>query len=266
MHEELQQVFCLRGRAAVITGAASGIGRETARLLSLAGAHVVLGDVDEAGLAETVGLVEQAAGVATARRADVARRAEVDELAACAVQVAGRLDIWVNVAAVPLQVPILDVDEQDVDRVVAINMKGTYWGCAAAGRIMKAQGRGVIINISSGGADLPISNLSVYSMSKAAVNALTRTCAMEFGGYGIRVNAVAPGSIETPMASEMYRNADGEIDPELREKVSRRLAQASPLGLRGMPSDIALAILYLASDASRFITGQVLRVNGGSSM
>jgi 3-oxoacyl-[acyl-carrier protein] reductase len=266
MHQEIENAFGLDGRVAVITGAASGIGRETARLLALAGARVVLADVDEGGLVETAALVQAAGGVPVAKRTDVSVRTQVETLADEAAGATGRLDVWVNVAGVPLQAAILDTDEPDLDRVVAINMKGTYWGCAAAGRIMRPQGGGVIVNVSSGGADLPIPGLSVYSMTKAAVNALTRTAAKEFGAFGVRVNAVAPGSIETPMSSQMYRNADGDIDPVVREQVTRQLAQASPLRRIGQPSDIALAILYLASNGSRFVTGQIMRVNGGSSM
>ena len=108
--------------------------------------------------------------------------------------------------------------------------------------------------------------IAIYGMTKAAVNSLTWTSAMEFGPYGVRVNAVAPGWIETPMSAELYRDSSGRIDPVLREKVRREMAIKSPLGLLGRPSDIAFALLYLASDASRFVTGQILPVNGGESM
>jgi 3-oxoacyl-[acyl-carrier protein] reductase len=178
----------------------------------------------------------------------------------------GRLDVWVNAAGVLLRAPILEVFEADLDRVLAINLKGTFWGCAAAGRAMQPQGSGSIVNISSAGADSAASNISVYAMSKSAVSTLARACAMEFGAFGVRANAIAPGWIDTPMVSYRYRNAAGEIDPDLREATLRQTAKVSPLGVTGTPRDIALAILYLASDASRFVTGQVLRPNGGSAM
>jgi len=103
-------------------------------------------------------------------------------------------------------------------------------------------------------------------MTKSAVNTLTRACAKEFGPFGVRVNAIAPGWIDTPLANFRFRDASGAIDPQLREQGLRDRAKASPLGLTGEPRDVALAMLYLASDASRFVTGQVLRPNGGASM
>jgi 3-oxoacyl-[acyl-carrier protein] reductase len=266
MDKDLNRMFRLDGRVAVVTGAASGIGRESGRVLAEAGARLVLADIDEAGLAATQDAVRAAGGEALARRADVTRRAELEALADAAVEAMGGLDIWVNSAGVGRQGSILDTPEADLDLLLAVNQKGSYWGCAAAGRVMTARGGGVIVNVSSGGGDAPVPGLSAYGMTKAAVNLLTRTCAMEFGASGVRVNAVAPGWIDTPMGSQLYRNAANEIDERLRQQVLRQQAQASPLGLTGEPTDIAFAILYLASDASRFVTGQVLRVNGGSSM
>lgn len=131
---------------------------------------------------------------------------------------------------------------------------------------MKQTGAGSIINVSSGGGESAVPGLSIYSLTKAAVNMLTRTVAKEFGPFGIRANAVAPGWIDTPMVMYGFRDDSGAIDPMQREEVIRQRAQASPLGLTGVPRDIALAILYLASDASRFVTGQNLRPNGGVAM
>ena len=129
---------------------------------------------------------------------------------------------------------------------------------------MKEQGGGgAIVNISSTAGDSPVPTLSVYGMTKAGVNQLTRVCAKEFGGFGVRVNAVVPGWIDTPINTSMYRDASGAVDPEMRGQVMEQMAALSPLGLTGEAVDIAMAVLYLASDASRFVTGETLRVSGG---
>jgi len=266
MHDELSRAFSLEGQVAVVTGGASGIGRETARVFAQAGACVVLADIDEAGVTEAAAALTAQSGIARAFRTDVAKRSEVEALADETVRSMGRLDIWINCAGVVFYKPVLDATEAEVERLLAINLKGTYWGCAAAGRALKPQGKGVILNVSSTGADSSAPGLSLYSLSKSAVNSLTRTCAKEFGSFGVRVNAVAPGWIDTPLANTRFRNAAGEIVAELRERGLRERAQASPLGITGIPRDIALAMLYLASDAGRFVTGQVIRPNGGASM
>lgn len=266
MEADLAQTFALDGRTAVVTGAASGIGRETAIVLARAGAQVVIGDIDAAGLAETTRLVEQAGGTAEAATANVAVRAEIDALAQCAIARFDRIDVWVNCAGTILSRSLLDTEEEDLERVVSVNLEGVYWGCIAAGRAMKESGAGVIINISSGGGEAPVPGLSLYSMTKAAVNMLTRTVAKELGPFGIRANAVAPGWIDTPMGLHSFRDAEGGVQPDQYEAALRSRGSASPLGLTGTPHDIALAVLYLAGDASRFVTGQILRPNGGVAM
>jgi 3-oxoacyl-[acyl-carrier protein] reductase len=265
MHEELTKTFSLTGRTAVITGAASGIGRETANVLAQAGASVVLGDIQESGLAQTAKLVEAAGGKALTCRTDVSRRAEIDALAAKTLQSLGRIDIWVNCAGVMVKTPLLEADEETLDRGIAINLKGVYWGCVAAGRAMKARG-GSIINVSSGGGESAVTDMSIYCLTKAAVNMVTRSAAREFGPFGVRANAIAPGWIDTPMVTHGFRDANGEIDPVKRQEIVRLRQQVSPLGLTGEPRDVALVALYLASDASRFMTGQILRPNGGVAM
>lgn len=260
------EAFSLAGRVAVITGAASGFGREIARVLAEAGAGLVLSDVNIAGLEKTASMVLATGGTAVSIVADVAQRDAMETLADAALREARRLDIWVNSAGLPLVGPILEVSAEAADKVVAVNMMGTFRGAAAAARVMRSHGGGSIVNISSAGGDAAVRGLSIYSMTKAAVSHLTRIAALEFGAYGIRVNAVAPGFVETPMAAKLWIDAAGSVDANMREQVLREQAAASPLGINGHPSDIALAVLYLASDASRFVTGQVLRVNGGSSM
>ncbi|HEX4507486.1 MAG TPA: SDR family oxidoreductase [Alphaproteobacteria bacterium] len=266
MHQELENAFSLKGRSAVITGAASGIGRQTAITLAQAGAHVVLADIDEAKLEQTAAAVKAAGGVASTRKVDVTDREAVEALADFAVETAGRIDVWANIAGVILAMPIVDAREEQLDRLLDVNLKGTYWGCAAAARRMTAQGSGSIVNISSAGADFPAPGLSIYAMTKSAVSMLTRTLAHEVGPFGVRANAIAPGFIDTPMIAYRYSTPDGGVDQAKKAAILEDRAKGSVLGITGEPTDIAYAILYLASDAARFVTGQVMRPNGGVAM
>lgn len=263
---ELANSFALDGRVAVITGAASGIGREIARTLAEAGARTVLADINDAGLRDTAAYVAECGGTARTVTTDVSRREEMEELASRAAARHGRIDAWVNCAGTILSRPILEVTPEDMDRLLSINLGGVYWGSAAAARIMKEAGAGSIINISSSGGESAVPGISLYSMSKAAVNMFTRSAAVEFGAHGIRVNAIAPGWIDTPMGTHAFRHADGTIDAKKREEGLAARRKVSPLGIVGEPRDIALAALYLASDASKFMTGQIMRPNGGVSM
>lgn len=261
---EITKAFSLEGRVAVVTGAASGLGREAARLFAKAGADVMLADLDMDGLDETAALVRDARRQAFVRRVDVADRDAVEALALAAQRDAGSLDIWINSAGITLWAGVTEASCEAAERVVAINMMGTYWGCAAAGRIMQKQGRGgTILNVSSTAGESPVPTLSVYGMTKAAVNQLTRVCAKEFGAFGVRVNAVVPGWIDTPINTSMYRDDAGQVDLGKREIVLEQMRALSPLGTTGEPRDIGFALLYLASDASSYVTGQLVRVSGG---
>lgn len=266
LHPEISAAFALDGKVAVITGGGSGIGREAARILSLAGARIVAADINPEGLEVTCQTIRSAGGTVSGHRLDVASRDKVEALADIALAETGRLDIWINCAAIAPLHTILETKPEEAQRTIAVNMLGTYWGCMAAARIMSKTGGGSIINISSAGGAKPVPNLAVYGMTKAAVNSLTWTAAAELGPMGIRVNAIAPGWIETPAMQVLYRDASGCVDPVLREKVHADMAASSPLGRIGRVSDIAYALVYLASTAGSFVTGQVLRVNGGESM
>lgn len=247
------QAYRLDGRLAVVTGAASGIGLETARFYAAAGARVVMADIDGLALAAAAKDIQ---GQAFA--ADLSNPAAIQRLADFARAIAP-IDIWANVAGVGALFDLVDATPDSYDRITRINMDAVYWGCAAAARAMAGRG-GTIINVSSNAADDPMAGLSVYAMTKAAVNMLTRTLALELGPQRIRVNAVAPGFVLTPLTGT------NRLSPEQLEASIARNAARSPIGAVGEPADIAHAMLYLASDASKFVTGQILRVNGGAAL
>jgi 3-oxoacyl-[acyl-carrier protein] reductase len=223
---------------------------------------VVIADRVADGLEETASLVEGA----VVAPVDVTQKNEVDDLARQSIRATGRIDVWANVAGIIRNAPVTETTEEDLDAVVAVNLKGVFWGCAAAGRVMSAAGRGSIVNVASAGGEMPAPTLAVYGMTKAAVIQLTRVVAAELGPKGVRANAVAPGFIETPMTSRAWTKPDGSVDEETRRSVMTQRAGQSPLGITGTAGDIAWAMLFLAADTSRFMTGQVLRPNGGVHM
>lgn len=266
MHPDLAQAYDLTDRIAVVTGAASGIGRAAAILFAKAGAHVVVADVAEAGLAETAAQVSNLGREALAIPTDVSRRAEVESLVGAATRRFDRLDVMANVAGIIRNAPMIDVDDDHLDALIAINQKGVFYGCQAAAREMLSRGGGSIINIASAGMDSPAPGVGVYSMTKAAVAMMTRTFAFELGEQRVRVNTVAPGFTDTGMTQRHWKDADGNVDAEARDTIWGQMSQRVPLATIGQPEDIAHAMLYLASDASRFVTGQVIRPNGGVAM
>lgn len=246
---ELPGVFRLDGRVAVVTGAASGIGKAAAQRLSEAGATVVGADVAPGD--DTVAT-------------DVSRRDDVDALVEGVVSEHGRLDVMVNVAGIIRTGPLAELDEATLDEILAVNLKGVLFGTQAAIRAMRASGGGSIVNVTSAAIDMPASGYGAYAISKAGVAMLTRTAAVEEGKHGIRVNSVAPGFVETAMTGRWFTAQDGTVDEAARKEFLGTVAKQTPLGVTGEPDDIAFAILYLASDASRFMTGQIVRPNGGT--
>ena len=266
LHDELAAAFSLDGRTAVVTGAGGGIGRQTAITFAQAGASVVVADRSEVGLSETAALVGAFAGTAVVVPTDVSDKAAVDDLARAAVRHGGRIDVWANVAGIIRNGLVIDLTEEDLDAVLGVNLKGVIWGCAAAGRVMKVARRGSIINVASAGGEMPAPTLAAYGTSKAGVIQLGRILATELGPFGIRCNTVAPGFIDTPMTQRAWVSADGSVDQAARSAVVDVRGAQSPLGAIGTPTDVSYAMLYLASDASKFMTGEVLRPNGGVHM
>jgi len=220
------------------------------------------------GMQATRARLAAAGHQATCLRADVTRPADLDALVARAVEQTGRVDVMVNLAGIIHDARVVDTMEADLDRVLAVNLKGVYFGCQAAVRAMLAQGTpgGSIVNMASSAAFTALPMLSGYAISKAGVVALTRVLAAEVGGQGIRVNAVAPGYVEGGMATRHVRGADGRVDEDAMEAIRERVRRHNPLHTTGQPEDVANAVLFLASDASRYLTGQVLHANGGAYM
>ncbi|WP_392962141.1 SDR family NAD(P)-dependent oxidoreductase [Streptomyces sp. LN245] len=246
--------YDLTGRTAFVTGAAGGIGRAAAVLVAEAGATVHCADVDEPGLHETATLIKGQGGTALGHPLDVTDRARVHE----AVASCGRVDVMAAIAGIMHSSPVLETLDEDLDRVLNVNFKGVLYACQEAARSMIENGvRGSVITMASGAIDSGGPGLLCYSAAKAAVVQLTKTLATEVGPHGIRVNAVAPGWIRTPMTD---RHGERQAHTEAF------MARLSPLGRVGEPEDIAHAVLYLASDASAFTTGQILRPNGGVAM
>jgi 3-oxoacyl-[acyl-carrier protein] reductase len=262
----LTRAFDLSGRVAVLTGGASGIGRATAHVLAGAGATLVLGDIDEAGAQTVAKEIEARGGTASARRTDVTDRADVDALVAGAVADHGRIDIMGNIAGIPMRALVVDMTDDDLERILAVNLKGVFYGCRAAMRVMMTQRSGSIINIASGAVDGPAATLAGYAMSKAAVAMLTKTLATEGAPYQVRVNALAPGIILSNFSRPHFVDEQGEVDPERFKAYESWASANAPLGRVGQPADVAWTILYLVSDAASFVTGQILRPNGGTSM
>jgi 3-oxoacyl-[acyl-carrier protein] reductase len=258
-------MFGLQGRVAVVTGAASGIGRAMAEIFSAAGARVVLGDLDGEGAERAAEALRAQGGQAIGRVANVAHRVEVDALASAALSEWDRLDVFCNVAGIPTDGLLAKVSEEEFDRAMGINLKGTLFGCQAAVAAMSTRGGGSIINVSSAAIDLPVAHYGLYSMTKAAVAQLTRSLSVEVGEFGIRVNALAPGATVTNFTKRHLKNPDGTLDPERFDAFISAMEEKSPLGIVGEADDQAWLALYLATDASRFCTGQIWRANGGAT-
>ncbi|WP_030992775.1 SDR family NAD(P)-dependent oxidoreductase [Streptomyces sp. NRRL S-1813] len=251
--------YDLTGRTAIVTGAAAGIGRATAALLAEAGATVHCADLDAQGVRATATAITASGGSAHAHHLDVTRRDEIAAVVDAARSATGRLDVMANVAGIMHSSAVLETEEADLDRVWNTNFKGVLYGCQEAARAMIATGtRGSVVNMASGAIDTGAPGLLCYGAAKAAVVQLTKTLATEVGGHGIRVNAVAPGWVRTAMTERHTAEA--------QQQAERPMIRMSPLGRVGEPEDIAHTVLHLASDASSFMTGQILRPNGGVAM
>lgn len=246
----------VENKVAVITGGASGIGRATAIRYAEEGARVVVADVDESGGQETVEAVVDAGGEGMFVRTDVSRADDVKSMIEAAVSEYGGLDVLFNNAGIEGPwVELTEIEEDAFDQVVAINQKGVFLGLKYGIEAMLADGGGSIVNTSSVAAETGLPGRTVYAATKAAVNGMTRVAAMEYADEGIRINAVLPGIVRTPM---IQRAADAEPSDRVTQYEFR---EALP-GL-GEPEDLANVAVLLGSDLTGRITGVTLPVDGG---
>jgi 3-oxoacyl-[acyl-carrier protein] reductase len=245
-------LFALTDKVAIVTGGSRGIGRAICVALARAGAKVVVAySGNESAAAETLRLVREAGGDGELVRFDVADHDACDTAISAAATRHGRLDILVNNAGISIDQLLLRVKPDELEKTMATNVGGALWCSKAAMRLMMRKRSGRIVNISSVVGEAGNPGQAVYSASKAALIGLTKTLAREYASRGVTVNAVAPGFIETDMTAS------------LPDTVKQGAIAQTPLGRIGKPEDVAAAVLYLASDEAAFVTGQVIRVNGG---
>ena len=245
----------LEGRVALVTGGGSGIGRASAVALAKEGAKLVVADINEAGGRQTAQQIQAMGGEAVAIRVDVSQTADVQDAVETALQTYGRLDCAHNNAGVAYGNRVLtaDISEEQWDRMLAINLKGIWLCMKYEIPPMLHQGIGVIVNTASVAGLVGQRGWGAYAASKHGVIGLTKSAAMDYATAGIRVNAVCPGVIRSPMTEQ------GLSDPER----AAELAGRHPMGRVGTPEEVAAAVVWLCSDAASFMTGHALAVDGG---
>ncbi|HYD75036.1 SDR family oxidoreductase [Ramlibacter sp.] len=241
--------FGLDGRVCIVTGAAQGIGEACARRLAADGAQVVVADIEDS---RGQALATELGGLFV--HCDVGDKAQVDALVAEAMRRHGRIDVLVNNAGIFKAADFLEVSEADFDAVLRVNLKGSFLVGQAAAREMAKAGRGAIVNMSSVNGVLAIPTIASYNVSKGGINQLTRVMALALADKGIRVNAVAPGTIATELAAKAVLTS---------EDAKNRIMSRTPMKRLGEPSEIADVVAWLASDAASYVTGEIVVVDGG---
>jgi NAD(P)-dependent dehydrogenase (short-subunit alcohol dehydrogenase family) len=244
-------------KVAVITGAGNGIGRGTALLFSREGARVVIIDIDEAAGRQTEHTIVDEGGQALFVRADVSRDGDVKAMVERATQNWGRIDVLFANAAIQLSKPLMDTQEEEWDRLHAVNLKGVFLCCKHVIEVMRKQKKGAIVITSSGHANVTYPNWSAYAATKGALVAFMRGVALDYAADGIRANCVLPGTTDTRLV-QGYINESSDPGATRRHLIDR-----IPLKRFATPEDIGRAVLFLASDHAAFITGTSLIVDGG---
>ena len=250
------------GKVVFVTGAGGGIGRATALAFAGEGASVVVADVSEQGNRETARMIEEAGGRALAVRCDVSRAEDVKTALDQTIQTFGRLDAAFNNAGVE-QLPkaTIDITEEEWNRIMSIDLRGVFLCMKYEIPLMLKQGGGAIVNTSSGAGVKGFKDQAAYVAAKHGVVGLTRAAALDYASQNIRINAVCPGIVDTPMMDRF-----GGGTPEGKEKELAGAAVAEPIGRAGKPEEIAAAVLWLCSDAASFVVGAAIVVDGGHSL
>jgi NAD(P)-dependent dehydrogenase (short-subunit alcohol dehydrogenase family) len=253
----------LADQVALVTGAGQGIGKASALALAAAGANVVVADINGANARETAAAITATGRHARAVQADVGSLSEIDRMVGEAMAAFGRIDILVNNAGVTRRAYIMELTEEDFDRIFRVNVKGVFFCLQRVAREMIPRRSGRIINIASiaGKGYLGTSN-AVYAASKGAVISLTKTAAQQLGRHNINVNAVCPGIVRTAMYMDLIRTV-AEKEGQTMEEAEQRAAAAVPLRRANEPEDIADTVVFLASPAARNVSGQAFNVDGG---
>jgi glucose 1-dehydrogenase len=253
-----ERPMLLAGKVAIVTGASQGIGRACAVRLAKEGAKLAVCDVNADGAAEVAKTIAADGGQAAVVRCDVAKAEDVASTLAATLKAYGRVDVLVNNAGVLDDAPFLDLSVEELDRVLSVNLRGAFLMAQATARQMVAQGAaegsaGAIVNMSSINEKFGLPDHVAYSISKGGISQLTRAMAVALAPHGIRVNAVGPGTIDTPILAGVIK------DKAFRTKVLSR----TPLGRFGRPEEIAAVVAWLASDESSYVTGTTVFADGG---
>jgi NAD(P)-dependent dehydrogenase (short-subunit alcohol dehydrogenase family) len=245
--------FSLRGKTAVVIGASRGLGLGMARALAEAGADLAL-------VARTVSSLDELAKEIKAlpRRClilprDVSKLSEIQSMASQVIEAFGKIDILINSQGAQVRKPVFEMTEQDWDGLMAVNLKSVFFSCQAVGKEMARLGKGKIINVASLTSVIGLPNISIYGAGKGGVAQLTKALAVEWAPYHINVNAVLPGYYKTALTEDLFKN----------EERAKWVLSRIPLGRTGLPEDLAGTVVFLSSEASDYITGQIVPVDGG---